>query len=185
MKKVGPILIVLSVALNVAFVSVWAVHAFSRHRRPCTPHGCHGEGKRGLTRMHRELDVTEEQWKKIEPRLGEFRKASGKACRDVYRLRLELIDLLAAPEVDREAVQAKRDEILDGQRNVQDLAIQHIFAERDVLTPEQRTKLFRLMKEQTRCPGHGALGNGEAPSGPGSCSGCGTAERPCGSEDGT
>lgn len=178
MKKLAPILIVLSVALNVAFALTWALHAFSRHRGTGGSRACRGKEKCTLSRLHRALGVTEKQRKKIEPCLNEFRKASGKVCHGVYRLRLEMIDLLAAPDVSRDTLQAKQDEILEKQREMQGLVIEYILSEKEALTENQRAKLFELLKQTTRCPGHGVLGAAGSRPGKGACPDYGTVEGP-------
>ena len=68
-KKIAPLLILLSVGLNVAFVGVWAVRAFGRHWPAHRP----DDDGAVWCRLHRRLDVTDEQWRRIEPRLAVFR----------------------------------------------------------------------------------------------------------------
>jgi Spy/CpxP family protein refolding chaperone len=152
-KKIAPMLIILSVALNLAFVGVWAAHAargrWFRHE-PCRPGTAHSEI---YCPLHRRLGTSPEQWKRIEPRLAEFRRASQEVCADVMRRRAEMIDLVAAPKPDREAIKAKQEEILAGQHKMQQLVIDHLLAEKDVLTPEQQRELFDLLRQRSGCAG--------------------------------
>ena len=107
-KKIRPLLILLSVALNAAFVVFWAAHALPPHLRGA--HGLrHGEGV--WCPLHRRLGATEAQWREIEPRLIEFQKSARAICAEVNRARGELLDLIAAPEPGREAIRAKQEEI--------------------------------------------------------------------------
>jgi Spy/CpxP family protein refolding chaperone len=85
--------------------------------------------------------------------LAEFRKASQAVCADVMRKRGEMIDLLASPQPDREDIAAKQEEILAGQRKMQQLVIEHLLAEKEVLTPEQQRELFDLLRRRSGCAG--------------------------------
>jgi Spy/CpxP family protein refolding chaperone len=152
-KKIAPLLIVLSIAVNLAFIGVWAAHAVRGRwfgHGPCRPGAGHSEVNCPL---HRRLGASQEQWKRIEPRLAEFRKASERICQDVTRKRVEMIDLIAAPKADREAIRAKQEEILAGQRQVQQLVIEHLLAEKEVLTVEQQKELFDLLRRRSGCAG--------------------------------
>ena len=161
------LLVILSVGLNVAFVTTWIVHAVGC-RHDGTKHCRHREGKEfGPCSLHRRLGTSDEQWRRIEPLLAKFRESSQTVCSEVAGHRRELIDLLAAAEVDREAVRAKQEDILAGQRKMQELLIAHLLAEKELLSPEQQAELFRLLRTRTRCPGHGPMGAG--PGRGGSC----------------
>jgi len=148
-KKIVPLLIILSVALNLAFVGVWAAHSIRGRwfgRGPCRTGTGHSEINCPL---HRRLGATPEQWKRIEPRVAEFRKSSQEICAEGMRKRGEMIDLVAAPEPDREAIAAKQEDILDGQRRMQQLVIEHLLAEKEVLTPAQQKELFDLLRRRS------------------------------------
>lgn len=151
-KKMAPLLIVLSVALNIAFISVWAVHAARAH----WPSDAGGDREIWCP-LHRRLDVTDEQWQRLEPRITDFRAGSQAICADMNRLRTELIDLIAGDEPDRQAIAAKQEAIRTGQRRMQELVVEHLLAEKDVLTPEQQTELFDLLRERTACRGQGRM----------------------------
>jgi Spy/CpxP family protein refolding chaperone len=152
-----PVLIVLSVAFNLAFIGVWAATAVT---------GSPGRVSQDLDLnaaggiwcpLHRQLGVSPQQWDQIEPRLQEFRTAAAAICQGVNGKRAEMIGLLAAHEPDRAAIVAKQEEILAGQRSMQDLVIRHLLGEKQVLTPEQQTRLFDLLRQRSACTGHGPL----------------------------
>ena len=150
-KKVVPVLVVLSVALNIAFVGIWAVHAVR------SAPGRNGkESRNGVwCPLHRLLNVTDEQWREIEPRLVEFQAAAGSVREDVIRYREEMLDLIAAAEPDREALRAKQDEILAGQRRMQELMIEHLISQKETLTPAQQRELFEIIRRRSGCAGQG------------------------------
>jgi Spy/CpxP family protein refolding chaperone len=150
-KKIAPLLVVLSVALNVAFIGVWAVHAARGHWMSRDRHGQACEGV--WCPLHRSLGVTDEQWKRIESGLTQFQRDSRALCQEVNRKRGELIDLIASPQPDREAIAAKQEEILAGQREMQKRVIARLLTEKETLTAEQQAKLFQMIKEKAGCAG--------------------------------
>ena len=168
-KKIAPLLIVLSVALNVAVAGVWAAHAV--RTRWNAPDRCgHGDGSDGgdgvWCPLHRKLDVTDEQWRRIEPRMKEFRSSSQAVCAEVQRLRGEMIDLLGADEPDRQAIATKQEQILAGQRRVQQLVIEQLLGEKEALTARQQKELFELLRKRSGCAGHPMMGLSDGGSGP-------------------
>ena len=151
-KKIVPLLIVLSVALNVAFISVWAVHTARAH---WSPGGADDDDV--WCPLHRRLSVTDEQWRQIEPRLAAFRRDSRSRRREIGRLRGEMIDLIAADEPDRQAIASKQEEMRDEQRQMQQLVIEHLLAEKEVLTAEQEKELFDMLRRRSACAGPGRM----------------------------
>jgi Spy/CpxP family protein refolding chaperone len=156
-KKIAPLLVVLSVALNIAFVSIWAIHGIRGHwfeAGRCT----RNNGKGGPScPLHRRLNVTDEQWQRIEPRIAEFRDRSQTICAELNRLRTELLDQIASENPDRQAIAAKQEAIRAGQRKMQQLVIEHLLAEKDVLTAEQQKELFDLIRQRSACRGPGRM----------------------------
>lgn len=151
-KKIAPLLIVLSVALNIAFISVWAVHAARAH----WPTKGNGDGEIWCP-LHRRLNMTDEQWQRIEPRISEFRIRSQNICAEMNRLRTELIDLIASNNPDRDAIAAKQEAIHAGQQRMQELVVEHLLAEKELLTTEQQKKLFNLIRQRSACRGPGRM----------------------------
>jgi len=152
-KKIAPLLIVLSAALNIAFISAWVVYAakpgWTLDEPPNEESGC------PLHRYY--LKVTDEQWQQIEPRIAEFRRSTRTLCADIYCLRRKLIDLIAADEPDRQAIAAKQEEIRTGQQQMQQMVIEHLLAEKKVLTAEQEKDLFDMFRQQCACGGLGRM----------------------------
>ena len=156
--KTLAIILIFSVALNTAFGTMWAIRRLPAH------FGCTMRKADSNTRgcvscpLHRKLGTSGKQWQEIEPRLVEFRTSSQAVYREIDQLRKELIDLIAAPQTDLEAIGAKQDEILAGQRRMQKLLISHLLAEKEMLTSQQQKTLFNMIRQQGRCAGPGAPG---------------------------
>jgi Spy/CpxP family protein refolding chaperone len=139
-----------SVTLNAAFVATWIVHAVplqgrTEHAEPKVPQPAI------WCPLHRELQVTPEQWQQIEPRLREFQSEVGVLCQQTDTMRSEVIDLLAAPEPDLPAIRAKQDEILATKQNIQQRVVDHLLSEKQILTSAQQQRLFALLRERTAC----------------------------------
>lgn len=156
-QSVKYFLIVGSVALNIAFVGAWLAHAIPAQwesKQAPVPSASTG----GVwCPLHRKLNVADEQWRQIEPRLREFRESADSVCKHVSALRLEMVELVAAATTDAEAIAAKQDEILAGQRKMQGLVIGQLLAEKEVLTPEQEAQLFEMIRTQSGCNRAGSM----------------------------
>jgi Spy/CpxP family protein refolding chaperone len=149
-KRSRPYLIVASVALNTAFVAMWIAHAAPVPRGP-EPADVRAAQESIWCPLHRELKVSDEQWAQIEPRLREFQATVGKLCVQTDTMRSEVIDLIAAEEPDVETIHARQDEILATKRRIQRLVVDHLLAEKEVLTAEQQQQLFAMLRDRTGC----------------------------------
>ena len=156
-KKIAPLLILLSVALNIAFISVWAVHGIRGHWFGTGRCGRDSATAGPSCPLHRRLGVTDEQWRQIEPRIAEFRTRSQKICAEMNRLRTELIDLIASDDPDRQAIAARQEAIRAGQQRMQQLVVEHLLAEKEVLTAQQQKQLFHLIRQHSACQGPGRM----------------------------
>lgn len=148
-KKIAPLLVILSISLNIAFLGGWIVQAAKK--QPANPGPCSQACEGSSCPLHRDLNITKHQWKQMEPRLAQFRSESEALCRDIQRLRGELIDLIASPEPDSTAIALKQDQILAGQRKMQEQVINHLLAEKQMLTEEQQARLWDKIREKTGC----------------------------------
>ncbi len=154
-KKIGPLLMILSVSVNIAFVGTWVVEAAKERVNGPEPRN---QACNGACPLHQSLNVTDEQWAQLEPRLARFQSDSETLCRDIQRLRGELIDLIASPESDSAAIALMQTQILAGQRKMQEHVINHLLAEKQTLTEEQQAKLFNMIREKTGCAGQNTVG---------------------------
>jgi len=149
LRQAKPLLIILSVAVNVAFVGVWLAFAAAPRMRwqetSCEP----GNRETVWCPLHRELNCTPEQWEKIEPRLRDFRIAADAICQEIGQCRMQIIDLLADQEPDLSAVKATQESILAGQRRMQTLVVEQLTYEKSVLTSQQQQRLFDLLRSRS------------------------------------
>ncbi len=155
-RKARPIVLAVSVALNAALLSTWAAHAIPAHLigEPAAEEATQPEI---WCPLHRELAVTTEQWREIEPRLVEFHRKAQENCQGLEGLRDELLELLAAPQPDMDAIRAKQEQILEGHERMQELVLGRLLDEKKALTPEQQARLFSMIRERMGCPGPGRM----------------------------
>ena len=156
MKKIFVMMFVVSLALNAAFVATWAVNRFTGIAQAEMGKEAEAEPKIWCP-LHRELGVSKEQWEKIEPEMIAFHKETQKVCEEANSLRNGMIELLASSEVDREAMQAQQEKIMQVQRKMQDLVLEHILAEKELLSETQQQKFFEMLRQRARCHGSGAV----------------------------
>jgi hypothetical protein len=152
--KIVPVLIALSVTLNIGVAGVWIAHAvneFQASRGERIDDSAEGV----WSPLHRSLGVAEEQWSLLETGLLKFQQNSESLCLEINNRRRELIDLIASAQPDRDAIKAKQEEIRRGQQQMQRLVVDHLLAEKEVLTPEQQDQLFEMMRDRSTCPARG------------------------------
>ena len=162
-KRIAPLLVLFSLALNVAFVGVWIVGSVLADgaSRPATA------GDTGCP-LRDHLDLTEGQCREMRLRVDDFRWRSQPICADVNRLRRELIDLIAAESPDLDAIAATQNDIGAGQARMRALVVEHLVAAKALLGPDQQHGFFELIRQRSACDGPGrmvGLGSG-APASP-------------------
>ncbi len=152
-RKTAPLLVILSVALNAAFIGVWGVQVARSQRvadKSDSPEAV-------WCPLHRQLGVTEAQWERIEPLLEAFRRRSQEISGELGRLRAELIQILAGAAPDPEAIDTKQEEIRAWQKQMQELVIAHLLAEKEILTAEQAAEMFAMLHAQSYCSRPGRM----------------------------
>lgn len=141
-------LFALSIGLNLAFVVIWMAHSYpgreSRREAPGVPAGAVAVP----SALHRKIGVTEEQWERIAPHVREFRERAATQRRELSSLRRRLLDLLIVSKADEAAIRSKQAEILAGQRQMQNLVIDHLLEEKELLSPEQGKRLIQAIRKQ-------------------------------------
>lgn len=155
-------LIVLSVAMNVAFGGVWLARTARGRHVPATPHAESSQTTGVWCPLHRKLGVDQRQWQEIEPRLKEFQASAGELCGQIAQLRSEVLGLVASEEPDLAAIRAKQDEVLAIKRRVQQLVVRHLLAEKEVLTADQQKQLFEMLRNRAGCFNPPLSGQGSA-----------------------
>ena len=158
-RKGLELLLVFSLALNLAFVGVWGYHWF--YVRPELE-------KRSAPVWQTQqgtLNLTNGQRQHMRERWGQLRKTVGGPKEELEAKRTRLIELLAAPEPDMEAIRTCQRQIAVHERRVRELTVKHLMELNKVLTPEQRQTLLRMIRSGVhRQPGQAAPRRGRPES---------------------
>ena len=119
------------------------------------------------------LGLTAEQTAKIKQETFEFQKARIRDRADLELRRVELENLMRADSPDSAAIDKKLDELSAARLVATKAEVHYHLAMRDVLTPEQRTKLRAMFRD------HGPHQGFRGPRpGPGAHRGPGAQQRP-------
>jgi len=135
MNKLVSLLLVFSLAFNIAFVGIWAYERAARRHPAAAPPGPWAE--LGLTPPQRQR--LQEGWRKLLRDMAGPREQSEES-------RERLLALLAAEPPDREAITAEHKRMEEFERQVRSLVVAQMLETRDVLTPAQRQQWLRLMR---------------------------------------
>jgi Spy/CpxP family protein refolding chaperone len=140
--------VLLSVALNVAFVGGWVTRAF---RAPEEKAGFQSLGGTpgAMPVLYQQLGATEQQWQQLRPQFEAFRESALAVFTRINQRRQELLSLLADSQADRASISEKQKEIRAAQAQMQDLVISHVLAERELLTSAQRQRYFELLAQRS------------------------------------
>ena len=139
-RKGLELLLIFSLALNLAFVGVWGYHWFCVRPELATRAAPVWQTQQGT------LNLSGEQRERVREQWGELRRRVGGLNEELAGRRRQLLGLLAAPEPDMEAVRAFQRDIALEEGKVRDATIEHLLELRKVLSPEQREKLLRMIQ---------------------------------------
>jgi Spy/CpxP family protein refolding chaperone len=117
-----------------------------------------GGGMRGIGRMMDELDVTSEQEKKLFAIFDGVRGEMRNTMIDFRSARGEVLDILGAATIDRDAVEKLRAERVAAMDAASKTMSAALIEAAEVLTPEQRAKLAKLVEERGEGGRHGGWG---------------------------
>jgi len=82
-------------------------------------------------------DLSPEQREKLQAQEKKFYEDTVQLRRELYQKRLEVRSLWVDPKADAEKIKAKQSEVFELQRRIQDKALEHQLAIRDLLPEEQ------------------------------------------------
>lgn len=155
-NKIWPLLVALSLTLNIAFITTWVVVTFSQRSVPV--HTMKTETGKIWCPLHRQLGLNDSQWNKIEPQMRTFQDSTRTLCKNMRILRAGLIDLITTDVSDTIAIKKQQHEIAKGQQLMQQMVLDHLMKEKENLTKEQWATLTKLLREQMGCDGHESCG---------------------------
>jgi len=135
------LLFLASIALNLVFIGTYVTY-----KLPSSS----GEQLQPIPKgpLFLKLDLTPEQTAHVKTERDKFHARLQELGKEIKARQIEIIDLLSAIPLDHKAIEKKQEEIQYLQGAVQDRVIMHLLQQSTVMTPEQRTRFFRLIKER-------------------------------------
>ena len=137
MKKTG----LVSIGLAVFFLMVSSVYA--QEQSAGKP-----EGSRAKEGIFKELNLTPEQQNKLEENRKAQREKTSQLRERMMEKEKQLQQALKDPGVTKVKVEPLLNEIKSSQAQLIDQRVSGIFAVREILTPEQVSKLTQLMEKR-------------------------------------
>jgi Spy/CpxP family protein refolding chaperone len=132
------IVFIACIALNVAFSVTYLTHKIPSIA------GVNQQSSR--QRVFLQLDLTPEQSGAFNAERDRFHARLQEWGQEIKTPQMELIDILGAAPPEQQPVERKQGEIQRLQSVVQDGVISHVLHGSSLLTPEQRSRFFQLIK---------------------------------------
>lgn len=128
MKKTKGTLTSIGIIVAIVLVGSWAfAHG---------PWGARGHGHRGYGYGDSCSNLSPEQREKLQAQEQKFSQDTAELRRELQRKRLELEGLWTDPKADPEKIKAKQREVFDIQRRLQEKALEHRMAIREMVPEE-------------------------------------------------
>jgi Spy/CpxP family protein refolding chaperone len=136
-RHIKTLAVIFSVALNLAFLVGYGIRWYGERTRFA----------------YEDLDLSQDQRVRIEAGRDRFLSALNDTGDRIIAKHLELMDLIAADPIDQQAIDARFQEIHTTQHSMQNLVVAHLLEDKQILTAEQRTKFFALLKSRIQAQG--------------------------------
>lgn len=107
-------------------------------------------GEKVMADTEKKAGLTPEQREKIKALREEFRKTQGELHAQLKAKREALRQELDAEKPSREKAEAVSDEMIKIQAQIEKSRLDHIFAIRAIMTPEQFSKIRAMMEEKRK-----------------------------------
>ncbi|MDY0330143.1 MAG: Spy/CpxP family protein refolding chaperone [Thiomonas sp.] len=112
--------------------------------------GHYGPGERGIERMLSQVDVSPEQREKMRALQKQSWEKARPEMEQMRELMQQRMKLLAAPQIDRGALEALRDKQMALANQLSRNRTQTQYEMAQILSPEQRAKLYTLMENRMK-----------------------------------
>lgn len=154
-----------SLTLNVALVTTWLIS-------PGGPLAQFEESESQWRQCdyQQQLELEDRQLRQLSALRTRFHVDQHDRCEEMTHHQQQLLELMTQPEVDDEEIDGHRQQLLEGQQQMLDLAIDRMVAEREIFDDDQRLQWFDYLADQVQCPDpmvSQATGSGDASGGGG------------------
>jgi len=174
LNKTLALLLVFSLAFNIAFLAIWARGRRARSHKPA-PQSQQQQQRRGDERRGRgpgdglweKLGVSPEQKQQLDESHSKLRRKTEALRQEARTHREQLYRLLESELPDEAAVLAEQDAIGSIEQQQRRAVIEQMLEMRKILTPEQRQAWLRMMREyRERRRRRGRFGGRRSEGGP-------------------
>jgi len=151
-KNVLIIILCVSLAVNLMVVSAISVFFFTRHAKPpiegpVAPWALEGRDWH-KSHLRRRLNLTDEQVATLNKGQAEIQEKAKLINVELMKKRRELIELLKDPDTDSAQADFIFQEIVTLQTQLETMVFHNMSRMKDILTPEQRIELLRLVEKR-------------------------------------
>ncbi len=148
-NKLLSLLLIFSLAFNIAFVGIWAYNRTSPGPNALQAPSRAASPWERLEVAPEQRERLREQWRGLHAEVRSRRET-------LQRQRDRLLELMADPEPNEAPIRACRNNIERIQDEVRNLVLTHMRRMGEVLTPEQRRRMFHMLRGSHRDrTGHG------------------------------
>ena len=149
LNKTLSLLLVFSLAFNIAFVGMWVYNRSTRvppQAAAAGPSADAGPTPLPAPPSWQQLSLRGPQERQISQAWREVQQKVEAINAETHQQREKLVELLAADKLDQEAIAACQKRIEANQQAARQLVLEQMVKTRDALTPEQRANWMRMMK---------------------------------------
>ncbi len=149
LNKTLSLLLIFSLAFNIAFAGIWVHNRSTGAPSPAPAPGPPTDAARAPmpgAPSWRQVGLRGPQERQITQGWREAHQKIEAVNAQTHEQREKLFDLLAADELDQEAIATCQQRIEAGQQAARKLALEQMVKTRETLTPEQRARWMRMMK---------------------------------------
>ncbi len=136
-NSVLSLILVFSLAFNIAFVGIWFYSRLQPDRPGAEPR-----------RTWEQVGLDREQQRRMEQSWRDLRRELAPLERRLAAERDRLFELMAEQEPDREAIRAAHRRMEAIQERIRANVLSHLEQTEEHLTPEQRRRLFQMMRSR-------------------------------------
>lgn len=162
-NKILSLILVFSLAFNIAFVGIWAYNRFGEERAASAPAPAPPQTWEQVGLDREQQRRMEQSWRALQQQLTPLRTR-------LESERDHVLELMAQADPDEEAIRTTQRRMAVVQEQMRRCVMTHMRETGERLSPEQRRRMFQMMRSWARRRGHASTGRRRQgrgrPSGP-------------------
>ena len=151
-QKAITIILIISLAFNLMMITAIGVFFFTSHtrprfREPIAPWAAEGHDWQ-KSHLKERLNLTDAQIEAFNKQQEAIREMSKPIAEELMKKRRALIELLKDPDADSAQADLVFQEIVALQTQLETIVFHNMSKMKDILTPEQRAELMRMIEKR-------------------------------------